>query len=58
MEEKKLKIVLNRNGNGTLNPRCPIPLEWFKKMGLSEKEREINLKFNEQTGELIIKKTK
>lgn len=58
MEEKKLKIVLNRNGNGTLNPRCPIPLEWFKKMGLSEEEREVNLKLNEKTGELIIKKTK
>ena len=58
MEEKILKIVLNRNGNGTLNPRYPIPLEWFKRMGLSEDEREVDSYFNEETGEIIIKKAK
>lgn len=58
MEEKKLRILLSKNGNGTLNPRFPIPLEWFKKMGLSEENKEVVATLNDKTGELIIKKAK
>ena len=58
MEEKKLRILLGKNGNGTINPRFPIPLEWFKKMGLSEENREVKATFNEETGKIEIEKIK
>lgn len=56
MEEKKLRILISKNGNGTINPRFPIPLEWFKKMGLSEESREVKAIFNEETGKIEIEK--
>lgn len=58
MEERKLRILLSKNGNGSINPRFPIPLEWFKKMGLSEENREVISTFDEKTGKLIIEKIK
>ena len=42
MEEKKLKIILNKSGNGNINPRFPIPIDWFRKLGFSEEEFETN----------------
>lgn len=51
MEEKNLKVVLNKSGNGRITPRVPIPLEWFRKMGLSENELEVKVSFDERTGE-------
>lgn len=40
MEEKKLKIILNKSGNGNINPRYPIPIDWFRKLGFTEQEFE------------------
>ena len=56
MEVKKVKIVLNKSGNGNITPRCPIPVEWFRKMGLSENELDVEIKFVEETGEFVVKK--
>lgn len=56
MEEKKLKVILNKNGSGRITPRVPIPLEWFRKMELNDEELEVQAQFNEKTGELIYKK--
>ena len=56
MEEKTLKVVLNKSSDGHITPRVTIPLEWFKKMGLSEENREVYSTFNEKTGEFIVKK--
>ncbi len=51
MEEKNLKVVLNKSGNGRITPRVPIPLEWFRKMGLDENNLEVKVSFDEKTGE-------
>jgi len=56
LEEKKLKVILNKNGDGRITPRVPIPLEWFRKMQLNDDELEVEARFNEETGELIYKK--
>lgn len=56
MEEKTLKVVINKSSDGHITPRVTIPLEWFKKMGLSEEIREVQATFNEETGEFIVKK--
>lgn len=59
MEEKKLKIILNKSGNGNINPRFPIPIDWFRKLGFTEKEFETNAYLEEKengTFRLIIEK--
>lgn len=58
MEEKKLKIILNKSGKGNINPRFPIPIDWFKKLGFTEQEFEANAYLEEQNGKfkLIIEK--
>lgn len=58
MEEKKVKVVLYKSGDGYITPRVPIPIKWFEKMGLTEKDLEVEAKFNEETGELIYTKSK
>lgn len=58
MEEKKVKVVLYKSGDGYITPRVPIPIKWFEKMKLTEKELEVDAKFNEETGELIYTKSK
>ncbi len=58
MEEKKLKVVLYKSGDGYITPRVPIPMKWFKKMNLTETELDVKAKFNEETGELIFVKDK
>ncbi len=56
MEEKKVKVILYKSGDGYITPRVPIPIKWFRKMNLSENELDVKVTFNEKTGELIIKK--
>ncbi|MFR8754484.1 MAG: AbrB/MazE/SpoVT family DNA-binding domain-containing protein [Monoglobales bacterium] len=58
MEEKKLKIILNKSGNGNINPRCPIPIDWFRKLGFTEQEVEANARLEEIDGKykLVIEK--
>lgn len=56
MEEKHLKVVLYKSGDGYITPRVPIPMKWFKQMKLSENNLNVVARFNEKTGELIIKK--
>ncbi len=58
MEEKNLKVILYKSGDGYITPRVPIPMKWFRKMNLSENELEVYAKFNEETEELIITKLK
>lgn len=59
MEEKKLKIILNKSGKGNINPRYPMPIEWFRKLGLTEEEFEVKSFLEEKqdgTFRLIIEK--
>lgn len=56
MEERKMKLILNKSGNGNINPRIPIPISWFKSLGLNENEYEVIGVINEETKELTIKK--
>lgn len=61
MEEKKLKIILNKSGNGNINPRFPIPMDWFRKLGFTEEEFESKAQLEEKedgTFRLIIEKSK
>ena len=56
MEE--LKIILNKSGRVNINPRFPIPIYWFIKLGFTEQEFEANAYLEEENGKykLIIEK--
>lgn len=56
MEERRMKVLLSKSGNGNINPRIPIPITWFKLLGLNEEEHEVIGIIDEEKKELIIKK--
>lgn len=58
MEERILKVIFNKSGSGSITPKLNIPMSWIKNMGVSIENREIVAIYNEETQEIIIKKTK
>lgn len=56
MEERKVKLILNKSGNGNINPRIPIPFSWFTSLGFNEEEYEAEIILDEQNKELKVKK--
>ncbi|MDO5788142.1 MAG: AbrB/MazE/SpoVT family DNA-binding domain-containing protein [Fusobacterium sp.] len=57
MEKRDLNISFYKAG-GTLATRLNIPIPWIKKMGLTPEERRIELIFDEEKEEIIIRKKK
>lgn len=51
MEVRKLKIMFQKSGSGSVNTRIAIPLSWVREIGVNEKEREVEVSFD---GENII----
>lgn len=58
MEERKVKLILNKSGNGNINPRIPIPFSWFQRLGFNEEEYEADIIIDEENNQLIVKKIK
>lgn len=56
MEERKLKILFGKSGNGYLNPRISLPISWIRDMGISTDDKEVNVSYDENSKEIIIKK--
>lgn len=56
MEGKKVKLILNKSGNGNINPRIPIPFSWFKILGFNEEDYEAEIILDEKSKELKVKK--
>lgn len=56
MERRKAKLIINKNGSGSLTTRATLPISWIKKMGLNENERDLILEFDED--KIIVKKYK
>lgn len=55
MEKRDLNISFYKAG-GTLATRLNIPIPWIKKMGLTPEEKRIELIFDEEKEEIIIRK--
>ena len=58
MEERKLNIIFNKSGSGSINTKVSLPVTWVKQMGITKDNREIIAEFNEEKQEIIIKKQK
>lgn len=56
MEERKLKILFGKSGSGSISPRISLPIGWIRDMGISQENRNVNVTYNEETKEIIIKK--
>lgn len=57
MEKRILKINFNKSGRGTKTPKLALPMTFIKNMGISEDNREIELIYDEEKKEIIIKKS-
>ncbi|RXZ68959.1 hypothetical protein EPT53_08070 [Fusobacterium necrophorum] len=53
-----LKIIFANDGKGRVSPKLSIPKNWLDQIGISINEREVEVQFNEQKKEIVIKKKK
>lgn len=56
MEKRDLNISFSKSGAGNLSPKITLPKKWTDKMGISQENRQVEVFFNEDTNEIIIKK--
>lgn len=56
MEERKLKVIFCKDGRGATNTKITLPISWLKLMGVSQEDREVNLKYDEKDKRIIIEK--
>lgn len=57
MEKRDLNISFYKAG-GTLATRLNIPIPWIKKMGINPDDRGVEVIFDEEKEQLIIRKKK
>ena len=56
MEKRELNISFGKSGAGNLTPRLTLPKKWIDKMNITQDERQVEVEFNENTNEIIIRK--
>ena len=56
MEIRKVNVIFNKNGRGFLSTKINIPVPWVRAMGITENNKELNLKFDGE--KIIIEKEK
>ena len=57
MERRDLNVSFYKAG-GTLATRLNLPIPWVKKLGITPEEKGIELIFDEENEQLIIRKKK
>ncbi|MGK4197940.1 AbrB/MazE/SpoVT family DNA-binding domain-containing protein [Fusobacterium sp. HC1336] len=57
MEKRNLNISFYKAG-GTLATRLNVPIPWVKKLGITPEEKGIEMIFDEEKEEIIIRKKK
>ena len=58
MSKRTLKVSYGKSGAGYVNPKLSIPKTILDDMGVSQKEREVELEYNQDKKEIIIRKAK
>ena len=58
MQERILQISFNKSGSGSITKRITLPSSFMKDMGITEKDRQVKLTYDEGKKEIIIKKFK
>lgn len=58
MEKRKLKMMFAKSGSGSVTTRMTIPKSWCNKMDITEEDRDLDVHFDEDKKEIVIKKGK
>lgn len=53
-----LKIIFANDGKGRVSPKLSIPKNWLDNMRIDSENREVEVHFDEQKKEIIVKKKK
>lgn len=56
MEKRKLNVSFSKSGSGSITTRLNIPKTWLEKINVIATEREVDLIFDEEKQEIILKK--
>ena len=56
MDKRILKISFNKAGSGSITKRLTLPSKIVADMGITEKDREIEMIYDETTKEIKIRK--
>lgn len=56
MEQRNLRLIINKDGHGTTNYKISLPKKWIDKMNLNENERNIVNSFDQENNKIEIKK--
>ena len=56
MEKRELNIIFGKSGAGNITPRLTLPKKWIDQMKVTPEDRGVEVCFNEETREIIIKK--
>ena len=56
MEERTLKIIFIKSGDGYLSGKLSIPMTWLKDMDLTPEDREVEVIYNPKTKSFVTKK--
>lgn len=57
MEKRDLNVSFYKAGNG-IGTKMTLPMPWLRKMGVTQEEKQVEIEFNEETQEIIIRKKK
>ena len=58
MSKRILRVSYGKSGAGYINTKLSIPKTILDDMGVSREEREVELEYNQDKKEIIIKKAK
>ncbi|MCI8396808.1 MAG: AbrB/MazE/SpoVT family DNA-binding domain-containing protein [Clostridia bacterium] len=58
MEKRNLKITFNKSGSGSITKRITLPSKFISDMGITEQDRDVELLYDEQHKQIILRKAK
>lgn len=56
MEKRELNMTFGKSGAGNITPRLTLPKKWIDKMKITPDDKGVDVYFNEETSEIIIRK--
>ena len=58
MDKRILKISFGKTGTGNVNTKLSVPKKILEDTQVTQEEREVELEYNKETKEIVIKKAK
>nr|DAN83776.1 MAG TPA: Toxin SymE, type I toxin-antitoxin system [Caudoviricetes sp.]DAU87074.1 MAG TPA: Toxin SymE, type I toxin-antitoxin system [Caudoviricetes sp.] len=58
MDKRILKISFGKTGTGNVNTKLSVPKKILEDMQVTQEEREVELEYNKEKKEIIIRKAK